>query len=141
MTTEWRELKTLQDLAAAQAAGDEIEVRVMGSNFEMWHGYAWHYDYAYRARPKDPYAELKAAANDPTKQIRYGGNWYDSSITTWMWNAHPSEYEIRDKPKTKTIKLKAWLIGEQLAWRNAATKSSSSWKRVPSEDMEIEVEE
>ena len=56
--SEWRELKTLQDVAAAQAAGDEIEV---GSDhvgaawaWYKWDGEYWASDSPYRARPRQP---------------------------------------------------------------------------------------
>lgn len=47
-----------------------------------------------------------------------------------------------DKPKTKKVKLLAWLGTDHLYWYlESETKSlPKSWKRVPSEDKEIEVE-
>ena len=53
----------------------------------------------------DPYAELKAAAADPTKQIRYyfapDGEWlaWVNSPYPWDFTLNPKYYEIRDKPK------------------------------------------
>ena len=52
----------------------------------------------------DPYAELKAAAKDPMKQIRYRVNgvwleWLDSNTPGGLaWSYPPEDYEIRDKP-------------------------------------------
>lgn len=57
----------------------------------------WYVERQYRV--KDPYAELKAAAADPTKQIRCGcyGAWR-SSGHKWGFDAPADSYEIRDKP-------------------------------------------
>ncbi len=88
----------------------------------------------------DPYAKLKAAAKDPTKQIRCGGAWADAG-TLWTWNRPVWKYEIRNKP-TK-MKLRAWvyLKSGNLTWKKEGHSLPSEWKRVPSEDKEIEVEE
>ena len=93
----------------------------------------------------DPYAELKAAAKDPTKQIRCGknGTWADAG-TAWAWERPVKEYEIRDKPKK--IKLLAWVEANgNLNWRKEGYEYGSYWaliwKRIPSEDKEVEVEE
>lgn len=96
----------------------------------------------------DPYAELKAAAKDPTKQIKYTfpdgatNGWHDYNHD-WSFHGLLSGYEVRDKPKVKKIKLLAWLGLDQLHWyTEEETKSlPKSWKRVPSEDKEVEVEE
>lgn len=88
----------------------------------------------------DPYAALKAANKDPTKQIRCGVVWMDFGFD-WKWDAQVSEYEIRDKPKTKKVKLLAWITDSGTFFRAIdGTYVSSFWKRVPSEDKEIEVE-
>lgn len=51
---------------------------------------------------RDPYAELRAAAKDPTKQIRCGdGLWRDAGYI-WYFNSPIDMYEIRDKPAKKT---------------------------------------
>ena len=63
---------------------------------------SWDWE-AYNFRVKDPYAELKEAAQDPTKQIRikYNGNWCEwhdggSFNTAWRWLLPPEDYEIRE---------------------------------------------
>lgn len=90
----------------------------------------------------DPYAELKAAVKDPTKQIRCGktGTWGDAG-TAWTFERPVQDYEIRNKPKK--MKLLAYIdeVSGELLWRLEGYKLSSYWKRVPSEDKEIEVEE
>ena len=61
-------------------------------------------------RIKDPYAELKAAAADPTKQVRCGlGPWMDGGEYAWEWLDGPHHYEIRDKPKPK-VKMWQWIV-------------------------------
>ncbi len=55
MTNEWRDLPTMQDVAAAQAAGDEITVRSdERSTWLPWVGNCWREDLNYRARPRKP---------------------------------------------------------------------------------------
>lgn len=90
----------------------------------------------------DPYAELKAAAKDPTKQIRCGknGTWADAG-TAWAWERPVQDYEIRNKPKK--MKLLAYITPDDgyLTWSKEGVPMTPAWKRVPSEDKEIEVEE
>jgi hypothetical protein len=94
----------------------------------------------------DPYAELRAAAKDPNKEIAIRGHevtlgWHSGKY--WKFDYPVENYVVRDKPKVKKIKLLAWLGLNQLHWyTEEETKSlPKSWKRVPSEDKEIEVEE
>jgi len=48
----------------------------------------------------DPYAELKAAAKDPTKQICVKGIWwYNCGNLHLNWDLPPEDYQIRDKPQ------------------------------------------
>lgn len=58
MTTEWRDLLTLQDVAAAIEAGDEIQVgntRLgVPCNWYKWDGEGWSIGLDYRARPRQP---------------------------------------------------------------------------------------
>ncbi len=59
--TEWRDLPTMADVAAAQAAGDEIEV---GHKFDdliywkSWSGLEWTKCWKYRARPRKPATKI-----------------------------------------------------------------------------------
>lgn len=94
----------------------------------------------------DPYADLKAAAKDPTKQIKYTfpdgatNGWHDYNHD-WSFHCLLSGYEVRDKPKK--LKLLAWFYPKSgdLTWKKEGYPLSCEWKRVPSEDKEIEVEE
>ena len=54
MSNEWRDLPTMADVAAAQAAGDEIEVNVPNCGWEPWVETMWHELNQYRARPRKP---------------------------------------------------------------------------------------
>jgi hypothetical protein len=60
-------------------------------------------------RQHDPYAELKAAAADPTKQVSadFGRTWWMAG-KDWEWNLPPGCYQVRDKPKTK-VKMWQWI--------------------------------
>ena len=51
--SEWRELPTMADVAAAQAAGDEIEYLYCG-RWVAWYGTTWDLYRDFRARPRQP---------------------------------------------------------------------------------------
>lgn len=103
---------------------------------------------AYRViKEVDPYAELKAAAKDPTKVIVHLPSTtvheYPACVG-FNFTDEPACYEIRDKPKK--IKLLAWVEANgNLNWRKEGYEYGPCWtliwKRIPSEDKEIEVEE
>ena len=95
------------DLIHAWADGAEIEK----FNHGIWEDDElpmWYPNFQYRI--KDPYRELKAAAADPTKQIRIKGaaNWFDVGDYAWNWDAPVEDYQIRDKPKAK-VKMWQWV--------------------------------
>lgn len=53
--SEWKELKTLQEVAAAQVAGEEVEcakAHVETQGWYAWDGVAWYKGQLYRSRPK-----------------------------------------------------------------------------------------
>ncbi len=104
--SEWCIVTSLQELAARQAAGDEIAFFACGA-WVPWDGRTWADTTAYRARAADPYAALKAAAKDPTKQIKFSpGPWRDAGYA-WMFNAPIGRYKIRDKSVDPYAALKA----------------------------------
>ena len=72
---------------------------------------SWISDVIYRIKPEpDPYAELKAAAKDPMKQVRLKCNpWPKEDTLISMWAYPPEDYEIRDKPKAK-VKMWLWVL-------------------------------
>jgi hypothetical protein len=95
----------------------------------------------------DPYAELRAAAKDPNKEIAIRGHevtlgWHSGKY--WKFDRPVEDYVVRDKPKK--IKLLAWVEANgNLNWRKEGYEYGPCWtliwKRIPSEDKEIEVEE
>jgi hypothetical protein len=125
----------------AWADGAEIEA-MFKKNWETIKNPNWYPECEYRI--KDPYRELKEAAMDPNKEIRYimndgnKGRW--RSAAEFCLDAPPKRYEIRDKPKTK-VKMLTYFTGLRLVWLIEYQVTSPKWKRVPSEDKEIEVEE
>jgi hypothetical protein len=95
MTQEWKDLPDLQSVAAAQAAGQEIECESLGSWFG-WTGSSWQMNCKYRSRPA---------------------------------------------PKVRKVKMLAWFSAGGLYLVDESVPMPSSWKRVPAEDKEIEVED
>lgn len=138
-------MKTIQEKIAVMqhfAEGGEVEMQYADGSWKLNDSPQWEWwSINYRIKqPVDPYAELKTAAKDPTKQINCGAcGWMDSGYK-WLWNSPVEEYEIRDKPKpVKRVKLLAWLVmGQLLLIEDGRTCIG---RRVPSEDKEIEVEE
>lgn len=141
-------MKTIQEIIKVMqhfANGGEVECRTARDWFTAPNP-SWNWGSAdYRIKqPVDPYAELKAAAKDPTKQIRckYLGDWCEWHDATygWKWCYPPENYEIRDKPKPlKKVKLLAWLVmGQLLLIEDGRTCIG---KRMPGQDIEGEVEE
>lgn len=138
----------------AAAADPTKQIRLKEHGPDDWQpGDNWStedgkYEFAYlpdqyeiRDKP-DPYRHLKAAAQDPTKQVRVGsGPWMDSGEYDWSWSDPVERYQIRDKPKPKKqVKLLAWFDGTALFWRVESRVYPDS-TRVPSEDKVIEVGE
>lgn len=127
----------------------EVEFKMRGGGISTYMAdeLRWSYNrgdndiIAYRPIKPDPYAELKKAAADPTKQIRCCKDKWVDSPTNWGFTFGPDCYEIRDKPKTKKVKLLAWFGDGQLILGQNGIATLPHWKRVPSEDKEVEVEE
>lgn len=51
MNNEWRDLPSMADVAAAQAAGDEIEYKNAMTSWNTWNEDWWNDDAKFRARP------------------------------------------------------------------------------------------
>ena len=96
----------------------------------------WNFDNC-EYRIKDPYAALRGAWEDPTKEV-----WTAFGlVNNPSFSFPPDCYEIRDKPKaTKKVKLLAWFGGRTMFWLLESEPSSPEWIRVPAEDKEITVE-
>ena len=92
MTTEWIELKTLQDVAKAQADGWEIEID-QGDGWERWAETIWSDDWEFRARPAQPKTKIVKSL---CMRYRANGNlvWIDSSrpeaVDTDVWQRFPA---------------------------------------------------
>lgn len=62
MSNEWRDLPTMEDVALAKAAGDEIQVfnyRKFPTNWTLWNGKSWVSGNKYRARSKPKVRKIK----------------------------------------------------------------------------------
>lgn len=100
----------------AWADGAEIEshhVSWVHAKFVLDNNPNWD-DEGWEFRIADPYRELKEAAKDPKKQIRYqseSGNWGEwHGPDIWTFEYPVERYQIRDKPKPKRkVKLYQWL--------------------------------
>lgn len=116
-------MKTIeQQIAVMQhfADGGEVEQKyVYGQGWAEFTGrFDWMcFDYRIK-EPVDPYAELKAAAKDPTKQIRFKNyHWKDAGYP-WDFDGGIDNYKIRNKPRT--VKLLAWFNGIRMDWSTDA---------------------
>jgi hypothetical protein len=98
-----------EQLEILQAAkrGEKIEAFLIGHGRRVAVGSIENHEFNfhnYRYRVADPYAELKAAAKDPTKEIRikrlrdgFTGAWWPAG-SIWKWDCPPEDYEICNKP-------------------------------------------
>ncbi len=102
MNSEWRELKTLQEVAAAQAAGDEIRVKEAMFGWKEWNGSKWSdvSEYRSRARPKAETVTLRKALFDDADQ--WGVCAYECTEeharlrpNFVCWLGEPVTYEVR----------------------------------------------
>ena len=83
----------------------------------------------FEERPADPYAALKAAAKDPTKQIRVweGNIWcgWRNNDRFWAFDCPLEDYEIRDKPVVKTAYRRLYGEPGKLPHINTASSPDS----------------
>lgn len=134
------------EILKAAKRGEKIEVKTYVGWEKANIAYEFCFDFInFEYRIADPYAELKAAAKDPTKQIRSSkhGQWWDATKIAWEWNQPVKFYEIRDKPKPK--KVVKYLCVESpagfLGWSIESSPILSGYKRRPAFDKECEVED
>ncbi len=76
----WRDLPSLQDVAAAVAAGDEIH-REAEYWWEEWNGTYWNNNWKFRARPRKP--ATKKIVLRRALMLRYDGE-YDVILTSYQ---------------------------------------------------------
>lgn len=76
--TEWIELKTLQDVAKADAAEWEIELRDTYNKWCKWNGEIWNIHNQYRARPRQPKMETVKMECwiDDSGELRWVREWW-----------------------------------------------------------------
>ncbi len=80
--TEWCDLPTMQDVAAAQAAGDEITVRIdERSAWLSWVGNCWREDLNYRARPRKPVTRVVVLRRALMREL-LSDNYYGTNPTS-----------------------------------------------------------
>ena len=94
-TNEWRDLKTLQEVAAAQAAGDEIEYSYdSGKYWSVWFGEYWDKDTLFRARPRKP-------ATKKVKMLCF----YNGTTLFWHESGNGCFYRCRVPSEDKEIEV------------------------------------
>ncbi|MCU0810098.1 MAG: hypothetical protein MUE59_03525 [Thiobacillaceae bacterium] len=142
-----------EQLEILQAAkrGEKIEWAFSGSDLTWYRVHdnkSFMFNFGTHAyRIADPYAELKAAAKDPTKQIRFeGGEWSDGDPKyghkLWVFDGALESYEIRDKPKPKkVVKYLCYDCDGFLQWKLSGWAAPNYWIRRPAFDKECEVED
>lgn len=104
MTTEWKNLTTLQEVAAAQAAGEEIEYLADAGNykyekFRPWDGGNWLNTYEYRSRPKPRTKKVVLRKAVFKRNDSYWTGWYSdeelfgNGFVCWL-DAPAKEIEV-----------------------------------------------
>ncbi len=98
---EWRELKTLQEVAEAQKNGEEIE-RNYGGGWKPWAGKAWDSGSCYHSRPRKKTKTI--VLREALMRNSIGGYWIDLRTTDaeagtffirWL-DTPPREIEVPD---------------------------------------------
>jgi hypothetical protein len=116
-------MKPHKHAALIHAWADGAEIEYFATPVDKWQPCPapfWSDDVEYRIR--DPYHHLKAAAKDPTKQIRFkAADFWADANSSWAWTSPLEEYEIREKPKEpedpyKELKLAAQDLTKQIRW-------------------------
>lgn len=92
---EWRDLPTMADVAAAKAAGDEIQVHHIGSVWNSWKGVSWANDWIFRARPAQP----------KMKKVKLLA-WLDADQLFWLRETSTSKFPaVRVPAEDKIIEV------------------------------------
>ena len=93
MTTEWKNLPTMQDVVCAQADEWEIEWRdpLNYPHWEPWDGKGWSVRWQFRARPRQP--KMKKVKSLCWRHAELGNlSWWVETFTpTQVWQRVPSE--------------------------------------------------
>jgi hypothetical protein len=98
MTTDWKDLPTMQDVACAQADGWEVEARISArpeDKFEQWSGIWWEASYVFRGRPRQPAMnKVKFKCFSVNGQL----GWRDESLSA-------PDYWVRVPSEDKTVEV------------------------------------
>lgn len=96
MNNEWRDLPTLADVAAAQAAGDDIEVLTdSGVVWCEWNYVEWEKKWKFRARPAQP----------KMKKVKLLA-WLDADQLFWLRETSTSKFPaVRVPAEDKIIEV------------------------------------
>lgn len=85
MTTEWKDLTTLQDVAKAQADGWEIEVFDESAGvWCQWASRAWYSNRSYRGRPKQQ--KTRTVTSECWRAVDGQLSWVNPMTTKLMGN-------------------------------------------------------
>lgn len=81
---------------------------------------------------------MTAALRGEEIELLSGVEWLPCNVPNWNWE----NFHYRIAPKApKKVKLLAYIGVGQLAWLEDDLTAPASWKRVPAEDKEVEVQE
>lgn len=102
MNNEWTELKTLQEVAAAQERGDEIEIRTKYVGWSQWMGYEWQHTWKFRSRPQKKVKKIvlrEALMRNATTDY-FWTQWYSEqpngiNFVRWL-DSEPREIEVEE---------------------------------------------
>lgn len=76
--------------------------------------------------------EVRITARPNDEWEKWTPVWWDN---TWVYRARPT------KPKTRTVRYECFDVDGRLEWLGPNRSLMKHWKRVPSEDNTVEVEE
>jgi hypothetical protein len=79
--SEWKELKTLQEVAAAQADGEEIECDFDGIGWRFWLGEDWKDSWRFRSRPRKKVKQVVLREALFRSSEKYWTSWVESEKT------------------------------------------------------------
>lgn len=98
-TYEWKELNTIQDVAAAQAAGMEIELKIGAGHWLPWIGKHWSFDCDYRARPRKPKELVRIVFSDNGTTSLYRAREPECKFNNSpdvVWDKHLSQNQVQE---------------------------------------------
>jgi len=93
-------------------------------------------------KAKQQASVMLAYANGDEIEHRVKNSELWSQVTIVNWNWMDGDYRVK-KPAPKVVKLEAWLThsGQVCLYRADRSPNASSWKRIPSLDLEYTEDE